>query len=74
MAARDLDFEEVSVLRERSEALKDGYTSYLQSHPELSQLLKAETLRYAGGDSFAYSLSTEQRVGAPTPTPTPRQV
>ena len=39
MAARDLDFEEVSVLRERSEALKDGYTSYLQSHPELSQLL-----------------------------------
>ncbi len=39
MAARDLDFEEVSVLRERSEALKDGYTSYLQSNPELSQLL-----------------------------------
>jgi hypothetical protein len=39
MAARDLDFEEVSLLRERSAMLKDGYKSYLQSHPELTQLL-----------------------------------
>ena len=39
MSARDLDFEEVSLMRERSSMLKDGYKSYLQSHPELTQLL-----------------------------------
>ena len=39
MAARDLDFEEVSVLRERAEALKEGGKQYLQAHPELGQLL-----------------------------------
>ena len=39
MSARDLDFEEVSLLRERSAMLKDGYKTYLQSHPELTQLL-----------------------------------
>jgi adenylate kinase len=39
MSARDLDFEEVSLMRERSAMLKDGYKSYLQSHPELTQLL-----------------------------------
>eukprot|EP01051_Picozoa_sp_SAG22_P004558 SAG22_NODE_247_length_13918_cov_7.885375_2_plen_1010_part_00 len=35
----DLDFEEVSLLRERSEALKKEYRSYLVAHPELTQLL-----------------------------------
>ena len=39
MSARDLDFEEVSVLRERAEALKEGGKEYLQAHPELGQLL-----------------------------------
>ena len=44
MSARDLDFEEVSLLRERSAMLKDGYKTYLQSHPELTQLLTRSPL------------------------------
>jgi adenylate kinase len=37
----DLDFEEVSLLRERSEALKEEYTTYLEEHPEIEHLLSA---------------------------------
>ena len=35
----DLDFEEVSLLRERSEVLKTEYKQYLVAHPDLTTLL-----------------------------------
>eukprot|EP01052_Picozoa_sp_SAG31_P009389 SAG31_NODE_491_length_14923_cov_12.905221_8_plen_987_part_00 len=58
MQVDDLDFEEVSMLRERSEALKKEYRSYLAAHPELTQLLSDlvnSCLVHKPGDVFAHA-------------------
>ena len=58
MQVDDLDFEEVSLLRERSEALKKEYRSYLVAHPELTQLLSDlvnSCLVHKPGDVFGHA-------------------